>query len=72
MRRLGVYAAAVITAVAAAVAVVLFVVALGLSLGGARSGSVVLALLWAIPPLLVLVLGAAAWRFLPPASVHRR
>lgn len=69
------YGVVVSTVVAVAITVVvsvsvaaLFVVTLGLSLSGSPRSPVFMTLLWVCPPLTVLVLGAAALRFIRPRA----
>ena len=62
--------ATAVTAVAATAAVALFVLVLGLSLSGSRNAPTALAVLWAAPPVLVLVLGGLALRFVRPRAVR--
>lgn len=62
--------ATVTTAVAVVAAGALFVLALGLSLSGSRASEVFLVLLWVVPPLVILVLGLAAARLLPPRAAE--
>ena len=68
----GIFRSAVIATTATVVAVgataALFVLALGLSLSGSGSAGMLLALLWVLPPLVILVLGLAAARFLRPRT----
>ena len=60
--------AVVTTGVAVFAAGALFVLALGLSLSGSGASAVFLMLLWVLPPLIIIVLGLAAVRFLRPRA----
>ncbi|OBF27883.1 hypothetical protein [Mycobacterium sp. ACS4331] len=60
--------AVAITVVVSVSVAVLFAVTLGLSLSGSPRSPVFMTLVWVCPPLTVLVLGAAALRFIRPRA----